>query len=57
MHKPKSFQENGTPKIFREFEILNKNQSVNLGQKMRPYVINKKKRTNDLVDFAAPAVH
>ena len=55
MHKPESVLENETHKILWDFEI----QTDHLIPARRPdlVLINKKKRTCHIVDFAVPADH
>ena len=55
MHKPESVLENETHKILWDYEI----QTDHLIPARRPdlVLINKKKRTCQLVDFAVPADH
>ena len=55
MHNPASLRENDTEKLLRDLDI----QTDHLISARRPdrIIINKKKRTCKIVDFAVPADH
>ena len=53
MHNPALVLENNTHKIRWDFDI----HADHLMSTKRPDLINKKKRTCKIVDFAVPAVH
>ena len=50
MYKPESVLENGNHKVIRDFDLQTYRSILNVS-------INKKKRTCDLVNFAALADH
>ena len=55
MHNPAPVLENAMHKLLWDFNI--QNGSPNPGQKQDLIIINKKKRTCKIVDFAVPADH